>query len=220
MLEYNVGAEHQYGLPVSSFVVYLRKRKVSRSPYTRTFVDGHTTHHFYYRIVKLWEVPADMILSLGWEGLLPLLPLMKGGKQAEIVEVMISRLGQIQDKELLAPAQIYGGLAFSSPAEKARFKRRFKVFQDIMKDSWVYQEIVQESEERGREQGREEGAQKALREAIMQCVAQRFPTLEILASQRIAHMTDVNSLNVLLVTLFTAQEVEVARQLLVDAAKN
>ncbi len=85
-------AEHQYGLPVSSFVIYLRKRRVPKPPYIRTFVNGHITHHFYYRVVKLWEIPAQVILDLDWEGLLPLLPLTKGGKSPEIIEVMITRL--------------------------------------------------------------------------------------------------------------------------------
>ena len=222
LLEYNVGAEHQYGLPVSSFVIYLRKRKVPRPPYIRKFVDGHTTHHFFYRVVKLWEIPAEAILNLEWEGLLPLLPLMRGGKKAELVEVMLSRLGQINDKELLALAQIYGGLAFTSPAEKARFKRRFKVFQDIMKDSWVYQEIVQESEERGLEKGLEEGLEKGLlshRQTIIDIVNRRFPLLDGLAAQQVARVADLDVLRMLVVNISVSDDGEVVRKLLMDAVK-
>ncbi|MEO7021246.1 MAG: hypothetical protein ABI234_13905 [Ktedonobacteraceae bacterium] len=160
-----------------------------------------------------------MILNLGWEGLLPLLPLTKGGKKPEIVQVMIDRLVESNDKELLALAEMYGGLAFTSEPEKIRFKRRFKMFQEIMKDSWVYQEIVQESEERGEERGRKEGELQALRMAIMQFVKQYFPTLEKLALQQIELIADVHVLNVLLVSIFSTKEVDVVRKLLMDATK-
>ncbi len=71
-----------------------------------------------------------------------------------MVQIMIDRLaGENGGKDLLALAEMLGGLAFTKESEKAWFKRRFAMFQDIMKDSWVYQEIVQESEERGIQKG-------------------------------------------------------------------
>ncbi|MEO9030896.1 MAG: hypothetical protein ABI413_18985 [Ktedonobacteraceae bacterium] len=208
MVEYNVIAEHQYGLPVSSFVIYLRKRRVPKPPYIRTFVDGHVTHHFYYRVVKLWEIPAQVILDLDWEGLLPLLPLTKGGKKPEIIQIMIDRLSH--DRDLLALAEMYGGLAFTSESEKARFKRRFAMFQDIMKDSWVYQEIVQASEERGIQ---------SHRQAIVDIVNKRFPLLNELAFQQVARVTDLDALRILVVNISVEDNEEAVRRLLMDAVK-
>src|SRR5712692_7029550 len=37
------------------------------------------------------------------------------------------------------------------------FRKRFIMFQDILRESWVYQEIGQEFREEGLEKGREEG---------------------------------------------------------------
>ena len=162
MLEYNILAEHQYELPTCSFVIHLRKRRIDSAPYTRRFVDGGITHQFHFRTVKLWEVPAQTIVDLGWEGLLPLLPLTKGGKRPEMVQVMVDRLVEYGDKDLLALAEMLGGLAFTKESEKVWFKRRFAMFQDIMKDSWVYQEMRQEFLEEGLTKGREEGLTKGL----------------------------------------------------------
>lgn len=215
MLEYSVIAEHQYELPVSSIVVYLRKRRVPKPPYMRRFVNGRITHQFYFDALKLWEVPAQAILDLEWEGLLPLLPLTRGGKKPALIQVMLNRLVASGDRELLALADMYGGLAFTGASEKAWFKRRFAMFQDIMKDSWVYQEIVQESEERGREEGLQ-----SHREAIVAIVQKRFPSLNELASQRVARMTDLDALRVLVVSISVEDNIEAVRKLLVDAAKS
>lgn len=217
LIEYNVIAEYQYGLPVRSFVIYLRKRKVSKPPYIRTFIDGSITYHFHYQVIKLWDIPAQVILNLDWEGLLPLLPLTKGGKKLEMVQVMLNRLSN--DRDLLALAEMYGGLAFTSESEKAKFKRRFLMFQDIMKDSWVYQEIVQESEARGREEGRREVLQSQ-RQTVLDIVSHRFPSLRQLASQQVARMADLDALRLLIVNLSITDNGEDMRKLLLDAARN
>ena len=172
MLEYSVGAEHQYNLPVWSFVIFLRRMKVPKPPYIRRFVDGRPSHHFFYTVIKLWEVPADALLDLDWDGFLPLLPFAKGGKKPIIVENMITRLAKSGDRDLLSLAFVYGGLAFKGPLEKARFRRRFAMFQDVMKDSWTYQEWMQEARELGLEEGFKEGREQGLQQGREQGLQQ------------------------------------------------
>ena len=101
------------------------------------------------------------------------------------------------------------------------------MFQDIMKDSWVYQEIVQESEERGEERGlirgREEGHEAALqsqRQTVLDIVSHRFPSLRQLASQQVARMADLDALRLLIVNLSIRDREEDARKLLMDAARD
>ncbi len=62
LLEYNVLASRQNGhWPVYSYVIYLRKaREVAISPLVRTFPDGEEVHRFFFRVIKLWEVPAEL----------------------------------------------------------------------------------------------------------------------------------------------------------------
>lgn len=212
MLEYSVLAEHQYELPVCSFVILLRKQSVARTPYVRRFLDGLIVHQFHFRIIKLWQVSAQSILDLEWDGLLPLLPLTKGGKRPEIVQVMIDQLVKSGDRNLLALSEMFGGLAFTDEAEKAWFKRRFAMFQDMMKDSWVYQEML----EQGRAEERERSLQ-AQRQVITEIVGHRFPALHELVAQQVARMADLNALQVLNVQISVAQDQEVVRKLLLEA---
>lgn len=93
------------------------------------------------------------------------------------------------------------------------------MFQDIMKDSWVYQEIVQESEERGLARGREEALQSQ-RQTILEIVRLRFPRLSQLASQHVARLTDLDALGLLIVNVSIKDHEEDIRQLLIDADSN
>jgi hypothetical protein len=65
------------------------------------------------------------------------------------------------------------------------FKRRFSMFQDILRESTIYQELV--------EQGREEELQQELhrqRQTLMGFVQRHFPELGALAKQQIDSVTD------------------------------
>lgn len=219
MLEYSVLAEHQYELPVWSFVICLRKQSMVRTPYIRRFIDGSVVHLFHFQVIKLWQVNAQSILDLEWDGLLPLLPLTKGGKKPEIIQVMIEQLVKSGDTNLLALSEMFGGLAFTGEAEKAWFKRRFAMFQDIMKDSWVYQEIVEESEERGRAEEREKRLRDQ-RTTVVQLVKRDFPLLQGLAEQQVQRVQDPDALQSLISQLFATTSVESARKLLLDLRKN
>jgi predicted transposase YdaD len=203
MLKYNVLAEHQYKLPVYSIVVYLRKHKVPRTPYIRRFINGRIVHRFHFDIVKLWNIPAERIIALDWEGLLPLLPLSKGGKKPELVQRMVDRLGEIGDKELLQLAELYGGMAFTDENEQASFKRRFFMYQTLMQESWVYQEIIQQGMEKGLDN---------LRLAVVETIEERFGSTALteMAQRQVTQMNDPTALRRLIVkiaTLQTADEV-------------
>ncbi|HAE82416.1 MAG TPA: hypothetical protein DCK85_03430, partial [Ktedonobacter sp.] len=50
--------------------------------------------------------------------------------------------------------------------EREWFRKRFDMFQDILKESWVYQEIGQEFLEQGYEKGLEKGLKKGLEQGL------------------------------------------------------
>jgi hypothetical protein len=74
--EYNVLASRQYEhLPVYSYVIYLRKvGEVAVSPLVRGFPDGEEVHRFFFRVIELWEVAAEVLLQAGWPAVNPALP--------------------------------------------------------------------------------------------------------------------------------------------------
>jgi hypothetical protein len=138
-------------------VIYLREDgEVQQPPYIRRFPDeeGEEVLRFYYRVIKLADIPAEAILTQDWVGLLPLLPLTKGGKEPEVVKTMVDRLGEAREFDLLAIAHLLGGLVFKKGPEREAFRKRLSMFQDILEESWVYQEIIEQGLEKGRAEGR------------------------------------------------------------------
>ncbi|MEO8953062.1 MAG: hypothetical protein ABI396_14255 [Ktedonobacteraceae bacterium] len=212
LLVYNVMAFSQYQLPVASTVIYLiNTGAIPTSPYTRRFLDDEEVHHFFYKIVKVWEEEAETILQMG-RGIWPLVPLTKDGKRPEVITGMIERLAEAKAYDLLAMVRVVGGLVFQTESEREGFQRRFRMYQDVLRESWVYQEIGQEylekGLEQGLEQGRKQGIEQALHQTLLIYVETRFPQLVVLAQQQIGFITDVALLNQIMSTLFTLQTTE------------
>src|SRR6266851_548616 len=223
--EYNVLASRQYEhLPVYSYVIYLRKvGEVAVSPLVRSFPDGEEVHHFFFRVIELWEVAAEVLLQAGWPAVLPLVTLTKGGKRPEVVKEMIDRLASAEEYDLLAIAQVLGGLVFKTGPELEWFRKRFSMFQDILSESWVYQEIGQKYLEQGREKGREEERQQELqrqRQTVIGFVQRRFPEITALAEQQTAKITNPETLQTVILELLDAQTIEEARQILLSVDKS
>ena len=217
LLEYNVLASRQYGhLPVYSYVIYLRKAgEVATSPLVRGFPTGEDVHHFFFGVIKLWEVPAELFLGAGWTGVLPLVTLTDGGKRPEVVKEMIDQLASVEEYDVLAIAEVLGGLVFKTGPELEWFKRRFSMFQDILSESWVYQELV----EQGVEKERQQELQRQ-RQTIVGFVQRRFPEISTLAEQQTAKITDPEVLQTMILKLLDAQMLEEARQILLNLDKD
>ncbi len=97
------------------------------------------------------------------------------------------------------------------------------MFQDILSESWVYQEIAEQGVEKGREQGREEERQQELqrqRQTIIGFVQRRFPEITALAEQQTAKITDPEMLQTVILKLLDAQTIEEARQILLNLDKD
>jgi hypothetical protein len=79
------------------------------------------------------------------------------------------------------------------------------MFQDILRESSIYQEIV--------EQERQQGLQRQ-RQTLVGFVQRHFPDLEALAKQQVDGITDPEVLQTVILKLLDAQTVEEARQIL------
>src|SRR5436309_676985 len=95
--------------------------------------------------------------------------------------------------DLLAISQLLGGLAFKQGPEREWFKRRFSMFQDILQESWVYQEIGQQFHEEGRIQEQHE-----MLKSFLQL---RFPETLALANQQTNNIKDPAVLRAVLTKL-------------------
>ena len=103
------------------------------------------------------------------------------------------------------------------------------MFQDILRESWVYQEIGQEYLEKGYEEGidkgREEERKRELereRELLVSFVQKRFPEAIALAKQQVEGITDLEVLRKKFLKLFDAETVDEVKKILfeVDSSKN
>ena len=72
MWEYNSATDYLTGLPVHSFVIYLWDDKYIVEPIYRRVSGGEEIHAFSYKNLFLWEVPPEVLLQAGLEGMLPL----------------------------------------------------------------------------------------------------------------------------------------------------
>ncbi len=90
------------------------------------------------------------------------------------------------------------------------------MFQDLLSESWVYQELVKQGVEKGREEGRIQGQ----REMLLKLIQLRFPELEALAKQQTDGITDPEILPPVNFKLLAAQTVAEARQILLNLDKD
>jgi hypothetical protein len=127
-------------------VIYLREANSPwpKSPHVVWYLDGRPTQRLDYDSIKLWEVPPETFEQEGLTGLLPLLPLTKGGKSVAMVDRMADRLKQIGNRELLAVGHAVAWLAFKNEGNTDWLKARFFDMRDILKDTWIFQELMEE----------------------------------------------------------------------------
>lgn len=142
--------------------------------------------------------------------MLPLLPLMKGAKQArnEILDEMVGGLRNAGKDDILALGYAFAGLVYDTESDKQWLKRRFAIFDDILESSWSYQEMIQK--------GIDQGELKTLRSVLVRLVEKRFPELLPLAQQQAAQLNNLIVLNTAVDKLLSAQTAEQARQILTD----
>jgi predicted transposase YdaD len=241
MWEYNVLATFSYNLPTYSFVIYLKKCKVSKPFFRWKFPTGKVVHYFRFTIVKLWEIPPEVLKQTGLVGIFPLMVLAQGGKRPEVVEEVITSLKSVREeagKELLSLTYILASLVFEKEADRRWLKRRFKMLQDILRDTWAYQEIMQEGREEGLQKGLEEGREKGLeegrekgreeerqqrlkdqRQMLMTIVEVHFSNIAQLAQERADAIKDPEVLQGLILKLVAAQNEVEAKQILLAVSR-
>ena len=224
--EYNVLTSVRTGLPVYSVVIYLVKDgSVAEPPYSIEWPTGEIIHHFVFRNVKLWEIPAEVLLEQNLPGLLPLLPLTQEGDRREVVEQMIGRLQQVGRKDLLALGHTFSALMLKKESDQQWLREKFMSMEDILEESWYYQKILQkgivegmakgmvEGMTKGMEQGVEQGLQ-ALRTTLIRFVEVHFPDQLALAEQQIELTTTPSQVQEMLDKLFVARTNDDVRKIL------
>lgn len=219
ILEYNVFAACKFDCPVISYVIYLKKDgNVVESPLVLTLPDGREILRFNFLTVKLWEISTDELRRTGLVGLLPLLPLTREGATQEVVEEVVTRLLDLEDRStqanLLSITFTLASLSFDTQEDKNWLIRRFRMYQDILRDTEIYQIIMQE----GVQQQQQKELQD-LRQILLGFLQERFSGLVSFATTQISNITDIEILKQLTLKVSLSQTENEARQYLVEAGK-
>ncbi|HEY6542524.1 MAG TPA: hypothetical protein VIZ18_16395 [Ktedonobacteraceae bacterium] len=220
LMEYNMlAASENDWWPVYTFVIYLRKDgEAPQSPLIRRLRNGDEYQRFYYTVIELANISARQLLQMGLHGLYPLILLTKGGTEPEVVREMVTTLTEARELELLALAYTFGGLAPGSEAYEAWFKRSFAMLDDILEESWTYQEIVKKGVMKGREEERQHLI-RGQRETLLGIVRKNFPELSTFAELQVENIKDTDALQQLInQLLFSVQSSEEAKQAIIDAS--
>jgi predicted transposase YdaD len=214
--EYNGIVTFLSGLPVYSFVVYLKETKVAEPYYEHKLPNGEISHRFYYSAIKLWEIPGEIFKQPGMEGLLPLLPLTKNGTRREVVEEMIAALQAANKEDLLPIAYAVASLVFTRREDKKWLKWRFDMLHDILEESWAYQEMTKKERQEGKQEERTERLQ-GLRQVVQGLILNRFPLVASEAQHNLEQIQNPEMLQRLIIEIATVQTAEGVRHLLLEA---
>ena len=213
---YNTLASHAHDyLPVYSYVIYLRRDgNTEQPPLVQIFPDDREIVRFHYGRIELWNITAEELLSIDFNGLLPLVLLTKGGTEPEVVEQMIGKLAATNERGLLTISYSIGGLVFKKESAQDWFKGRFHMLRDILEESWTYQELKEQARQEVEQEMRPKIEQQLelarLRTAFSNIVQKRFPKLARLAKTLSSGIDDPDILLNLITSISTAQTLEEA----------
>ena len=235
LLEYNIFAVYEHKCYILSCVIYLRKQgQILDSPLVWRLPNGQVILEFHFVVIKLWEKTVEELLQAGLAGLLPLLPLAQDGHRYEVLDLMVQELSTIQEWGLLSLGKTIAGLVFTDEADQTELQRRFAMYEDILEDSWVYQEILEKGQkqglelgqkqglelgkkqglELGKKQGKQEGQLEALQQMLISIIQTRFPEMVRQANKQVAQATNREQLQQAVIEVSIARDAsEVARAL-------
>ena len=164
MLRYNVWAGDTYGLPVRS-VAFLFRREAGAGVTGRVFDrhDDHSLLDFRYRVVRLWELPAEPLLT-GPIGTLPLVVLSAADEASlpkltgRVISRFASEVERVEAGELTYVVKVLLGLRLKSDQAEAIMSG----FADLLEQSTTYQAMMRKGEARGEARGRAVGMQDTI----------------------------------------------------------
>ena len=177
MAGYKIRIIEQYGLPVYSFVIYLRPNAGRRDK--GRFIQRLPGHRFFvqYKVIRLSEIEGQDIVAGGHHGLLPFAPLMKrpaGMASEEWLRQCVRRTDDVS-LDHATKVDFLGGLALLSglvyePSTITSIISQEGLMDAIMRES----SFAQYLKEQGIEQGIERGVRERAIEDILEVLEVRF----------------------------------------------
>ena len=152
---YNTQLVLQYEAPVVTTVLYLFPPRPKDEPVFRVLLGGREVNRWRFEEIYLWELDAAPILAGGPPGLVALVPLMRGGRNPQVLEAAVERIEQAFPQGTFSQAEdVLLALAsrYYTVSELMRMVGRTRMMQ-----SSLYQEGLADGRSEGRTEGRTEG---------------------------------------------------------------
>jgi predicted transposase YdaD len=190
---YNALVRHRHGRRVRTVVVLMRPEADSPSltgVYREQFPDESPYLEFRYQVVRVWQVPAETLLTSGL-GLLPLAPLGTVAESAlpGVIQRMKERLDHEAPPERAAVLWTATYVLMGLHYEEALTAQLLQGVRG-MQESVTYQAILREGRAEGRVEGRAEGA----RTVLLRQGTRRFGVPDTATTQALEAITDLERL--------------------------
>jgi predicted transposase YdaD len=240
MWKYNATTSILYDCPVYSVVIYVRKCRTPEPHYERNFLPGRRVHHFYFDVVKLWELQPDNIEQLGLMGIYPLIVLTDGGNEIEVINHLVTEMKASDEpskKDLIALLYHLASLVVETDSLEEWLRRSFGEMRDFLSESWVYQEILREGQEKGLKEGLEKGMERGLerglergremelrfelerqRLTLTTFVQRHYPELALLAQRKAESIGDPETLQLTIMHILNATTQDQVASMLSEAS--
>jgi len=155
MADYTLRLHLRYGLPVYPVVAVLRPGGRLRCSWSMQ-AWGQQVARCRFRVLRVWQLEAEQVITQRQQGLYPLLPLMRWpnvGRRHVLERSQALILDQVAPREARADAcvalRVLSGIVF--PAD---WLRQVLTRREMMLESPVYEEFREEGREEGRERSR------------------------------------------------------------------
>ena len=190
---YNTLLGYRHRLAVRTVLILLRPQAESpriTGVYRQRFPDEEPYLEFRYRVVRLWQVPAEQLLA-GGPGVLPLALLgavpdaSLAGVLRRMDERLVGEVGPAARETLLMAAFLLAGLRMD-PAAAAELFRGV----GYMEESATYQMILKQGEAKGEVRGKAEEA----RAILMRLGRRRFGPADASTTATLAAIDDIERL--------------------------
>jgi predicted transposase YdaD len=198
------------GLPVYPVVIHLLEPEGKPHIPERYHVEFlGLCHRVDYKVINLWEVDSGLAFRQRMRSLLPLVPLMRGGRTRDRVLQAREALRVDEDLSQMEPllaffASYFLGRDFVSEMEGWRM--------DLIVESPLFKELMRQAEERGAEKAAREAAREAAlaeaRRSLVATLEARFGAVPKAMADRIGSLSDLEALHALVPHAATAASLQ------------
>jgi len=168
MRAYTAMASEKYQLPV--YAVLINLLEASSETIVNLFESNFAGQRAIqeYQVINLWEVDVDIVFQRNLSTLLPLVPILKGGAEEQVIR-LAERVVELRALRQLRvqgqPGELESMLGFFATyvLDLDLVQQILRLDMAILEQSPLYREIVSRSEQRGKQEGIQQVALNMLR---------------------------------------------------------